>query len=283
MIGRFLKRFIKKKQPYVLKGKYDLSYYVDPLSALDYHIVQHGILQDWIAINLNKIVDKKGIVLDIGANSGLLTLPFAKEHVPDGKVYAFEPDIENYKQLENNIALNSLKNITPELMALQDDPSIETVNFFQRRAIDGDKLINRGLSTLEPIALHQTSTYTVRCSTIDHFVEQNNLTSLDFIKIDVEGSEYKVLKGGSESIGKFLPSLQYEYSTTIDNLTNSNNTEQSFCFLDELDFVQFIIHNEKSLIQLNRYDSNLKDCNVLAIHRTNKHILERFSPLADID
>ena len=152
MFSRLHNRFkkeSKRKEPYILKGEYDLSYQIDPNSALDDHIVKHGIFQDWIATKLGELINKNGIVLDIGANVGLLTLPFAKKHVPKGRVYAFEPDIENYKQLEKNIDLNSLSNVIPQFIALQDNSSIKEIEFFHRRVIDGDKLTNRGLSTLE--------------------------------------------------------------------------------------------------------------------------------------
>lgn len=208
--------------------------------------------------------------MDVGANAGLLTLPFAK-HVPKGKVYAFEPDMENYKQLEKNIELNSLSNVIPQCIALQDDPSIKGIEFSQRRVIDGDKLINRGLSTLEKIPLYTVSRYTVQCSTVDQFVKQNKLHTVDFIKIDVEGSEYKVLKGGKDSIENFCPIIHYEYSTTIDKLTNSNNTNKSFSFLSELGYKQYVIQDEKKLMELKEYDSSLKDCNVLAIHKAYSH------------
>jgi FkbM family methyltransferase len=263
--------FNKKSQiaePYILKGKYDLFYEIHPKSALDDHIVKHGIIQDWIAVHLEELVNEDGIVLDVGANSGLLTLPFAKKHVPKGMVYSFEPDMENYKQLERNIELNHLSNVVPLRIALQDDPSINETEFYIRRAIDGDKLTNRGISSLEKIALHKIDHITVECSTVDKIVTQKQLPIVDFIKIDVEGSEYKVLKGSIDTIKKYHPIIHYEYSDTLDKLTNFSNTSKSFSFLDELGYKQYIIHKEKNLIELKKHNSTLEDCNILSIHKS---------------
>jgi len=47
----------------------------------------------------------------------------------------------------------------------------------------------------------------VKVTTIDKFVEANKLPRVDFIKMDVEGHELKVLKGAHETIGAFKPSL----------------------------------------------------------------------------
>lgn len=56
----------RDKEPSIIKGKYDLSYQIDSNSALDFHIIKHGIIQDWIATKLKEFINESGIVLDIG-------------------------------------------------------------------------------------------------------------------------------------------------------------------------------------------------------------------------
>lgn len=260
-----MKKLFGKKER-VIKGKYDISYLIHPDSALDYHIVKHGIFQDWIATKLGNFIPSNGIVMDIGANAGFLTLLFAKKHVSQGKVYAFEPDEENFEQLMDNIKLNSLKNILPFKIAIQDDPKKKQIKFYKRRAIDGDKLCNRGLSTLEKMSIHNISEYFVKCSTIDKIMEKEKISKLDFIKIDVEGAEYKVLRGGLHSIEQYHPIILYECSTTIDKLSNSKNSLQSYQILKELGYKQFKIVEEKMLIELDDYDANLDSTNIIAFH-----------------
>jgi len=241
---------------------------------LDYHITQHGIIQDWIAIKIKDLVSKNATIFDIGANVGLLTLPFAKQ-IPDGMVYSFEADSDNYSKLETNVKINNFKNVKTFHKAIQDDPNKKTITFYKRRAIDGDKLVNNGLSTLEKIDLHVVDSVEVGCSTIDNFVSENNVQSLDFIKIDVEGSEIKVLKGGIKTIQSRQPIILYEYSTTIDKLSNSENSQQSFDFIQELGYTQFVIQNENKLVRLDSYDPKLDSVNVIAFPRNHdfKHIV----------
>jgi len=268
---KFYKRakfFFMNKKPRVVKGKYDISYYINPNSAHDYHIVKHGITQDWIVTNIGKFVRKDGIIFDIGANAGLLSLPFAKKHVYEGIVFAFEPDLEVYEQLKKNIELNSIKNLIPFSKALQDDPTKEIAIFYKRRIIDGDYLVNLGLSTMEKMPIHNIDEDSVPCSTIDKEVLHNQVSKVDFIKIDVEGSEYKVLKGGFETINNYQPIIHYEYSTIIDKLANSENTFQSYQFLSELGYKQFNIFAEKTLIELKEYDPELDQTNVIAFHKS---------------
>ena len=267
-LRKYFKKPPKNNDPYILKGTYDILYKILPHSALDFHIVKHGIIQDWIVTRLNQLIDDDGIIFDIGANAGLMTLPFAKKSVLNGFIYAFEPDEENYNQLKDNLELNSCSNVLASQMAIQNDPSVSSIKFFKRRAVDGDKLTNRGLSSLEKMSNHNVSDYSVPCSTIDIFTEQNNITKLDFIKIDVEGSEYRVLNGGIKTIETLKPIILYEYSTTIDKLSKSENTIKSFNLLQKLRYQQYEIHDEKFLIELEQFNPNLDNSNIIAFHKS---------------
>jgi FkbM family methyltransferase len=267
-LKKYLKKPPKNNDPYVIKGTYEIYYKIFPHSALDFHIVKHGIIQDWIVTKLNQLIDDEGIVFDIGANVGLMTLPFAKKHVTNGFVYAFEPDEENFKQLKDNIKLNKLTNVFASQIAIQDEPSLESITFFKRRSIDDDKLTNRGLSTLEKMDNHNISEHIVSSSTIDIFVEKNNISRIDFIKIDVEGSEFRVLNGGIKSLEIFKPIILYEYSTIIDKLSKSENTIKSFNLLKKFGYIQFKIFDEKFLIEINQFDLNLESTNVIAFHKS---------------
>ena len=253
-----------KDDPYIIKGKYDLLYEIHPNSIIDNDISKCGIIQDWIAFNLNKLVGDNVIILDIGANVGIYTLPFSRM-CSDGQIYAFEPDPENFRQLTNNINLNKLKNVHLFDFAMQDNPDVTELEFHIKRSIDGDKLINNGLSTLERTSYHNVANCKVTCSTIDKFVKAHNLERLDFIKMDVEGSEYKVLSGSKKSINEHSPIIQYEYVTTHDKRIGYSNTKKCFEFLKKMGYRQYVIKNDVRLVELKEYDQGLSDCNVLAL------------------
>lgn len=235
----------RKMKTRLARGKYQLTYVIPPNSALEYHIIQFGVLNDWIVSNLSRLIQKESVVFDVGANVGLVSLPFAKEHVPYGKVYAFEPEEESRKLLKENIVNNNIKNITVFPYALQDNNLKRNMTFNVRATVDGDGLINKGLSTLENIKIHNIKYVTVPVSTIDKIVDKFRIKRLDFIKIDVEGSEYKVLQGATKSIKNFMPIIQYEYSSVIDNLAKSTNSVNCFIYLNKLGYSQYEIVKEK--------------------------------------
>jgi FkbM family methyltransferase len=270
-ISTLLSKFKPKEQrPYLLTGKYDLCYYIDPSSALDRHIIVNGILDDWIATHLKDLVRPTATILDIGANAGLLAVPFAKIHVPQGTVIAFEPNNDVLKQMRVNVALNDLSNVVIESIALQDDPSMTKIRFNIREALDGDGLLNKGISTIQSIALHSQGASSVTASTVDQYVRTKKVKRVDFIKIDVEGAEYRVLKGSLETIKRDRPIIHYEFSIVLDELTKSDNSSQTFELLAELGYVQYLIKEEKSLERVSRANAVTSDVNILCVPRGYK-------------
>jgi len=155
----------------------------------------------------DSIVEPKlgDIVFDIGAYIGDTALWFSKAVGPQGKVYAFEPEPSNFAKLKANLERNKVTNVIPLQLALS-----ETEGEMQVSSAAGLSLIT------------QTGTgLSVKVTTIDRFVETNKLPRVDFMKMDVEGHELKVLAGARETIKTFKPSLApcaYHHGEDLINL-----------------------------------------------------------------
>ncbi len=131
------------------------------------------------------------IVLDTGAYVGDTALWFSKAVGPQGKVYAFEPEPGNFAKLKANLERNKVTNVIPLQLAVSETKGELQVT-----------------SSANSSVITQTSTGTsVKVTTIDKFLEANKLPRVDFIKMDVEGHELKVLAGASGTIRTFKPSL----------------------------------------------------------------------------
>ncbi|MDO9399732.1 MAG: FkbM family methyltransferase [bacterium] len=273
-VKHFFKKYFKKKL-IIKKGKFGIKYLIVPNSALDYHILKNGIYEEWITHNLNDLIPKNGVIFDVGANVGLLSLVFAKNHVPNGFVYAFEPDPENFIQFEKNIKINNLNNIKIFPIAIQNNNQTIQTKFNIRRAIDGDGNENRGLSSLISFPIHKISEEIVLASTIDNEFFKNQIKRIDFLKIDVEGSEYNVLLGGKESIKKLQPIIQYEYSNILDKMINANNAKNCFYFLEKLEYKQFAIINEQHLRELKKDNSEMQDVNIICFPKNKINLLTK--------
>lgn len=171
----------------------------------------------------NVPVDKEATILDIGAQSGLYTL-YAK-YLPKCKFHAFEPFPDTYKLLNDNIVLNGIKNATTYNIGLSDCKGETTLN---------TSLSHNGLHTLgsSPLRFNDVNPIKISVDTIDNIFYKNDI-SVDFIKMDTEGWEYFILKGGEKTIQKHKPFIQIEW--------NEINMRQ--CGVDILEFTKYIEHD----------------------------------------
>jgi len=141
----------------------------------------------------DSIVEPKlgDIVFDIGAYVGDTALWFSKAVGPQGKVYAFEPEPSNFAKLKANLERNKVTNVIPLQLALSEN--------------EGEMRVSSGAGS--SVKTQAGTGKSVKVTTIDNFVEANTLPRVDFIKMDVEGHELKVLEGAHETIKTFKPSL----------------------------------------------------------------------------
>jgi FkbM family methyltransferase len=153
----------------------------------DLHALSESILRD----------KKDGVVLDIGANLGSYCIPLAKKH-PHIKFEAFEPQrIVNY-QLCANIIINGLENVNSYEVGLSDkEEAIELV--MPDYTVEGNIgafSIDKEVRDNEYECSSKGVTDELQLTTLDALGYEN----VKLLKIDVEGHELEVLKGGTETL-----------------------------------------------------------------------------------
>jgi FkbM family methyltransferase len=132
------------------------------------------------------------VALDVGANIGWYSLLLDRLAQPGADIFAFEPDPENYGFLLENLRVNAARHVTAIDAAAGDTPGTMTLNRYKRS--------NGGRHTLVPGGNTSGGTVPVRVTTLSQFWEERGLADrpLRFLKIDVEGYEYFVLKGAQQ-------------------------------------------------------------------------------------
>lgn len=125
---------------------------------------------------------RKGVMIDVGAHHGSSLKPFAEQ---GWDIYAFEPDPHNRKHLVRNTRQFDTVDILPFAVS---DVSQENVSFYSSK-------ISTGISSLSPFHETHKKTATVSTTTLDALIAEEELTDVDFLKIDVEGHEMDVLNG----------------------------------------------------------------------------------------
>jgi FkbM family methyltransferase len=150
----------------------------------------------------NYFTPKKGdIVVDIGAHIGLYTLVASKRVDVQGKVVAIEADPENFEMLSRNIHLNKLENVIPlNYAAYSEEKKMKLYLPTHEGSLSGSVY-----NTLIEERAHGIEKFVeVDTATLDFLLESNGIKQQDvnWIKIDVEGAEFEVLKGATKTLSE---------------------------------------------------------------------------------
>ncbi|MDH3239727.1 MAG: FkbM family methyltransferase [Alphaproteobacteria bacterium] len=177
---------------------------------------------------LSNFIRSDSVVFDVGAHAGQFTKLFAKM-AADGQVYSFEPGSYALSILRRATRFNRLRNVTVLPFGLGDDA--ETLQLSVPVKPSGS--IGFGLSHLllpdrgapaERRAGWEYLHETVEIRTLDQFVRDQRVNRLDFMKVDIEGWEQRMLAGAKDTIARFGPAMMIE--VIEENLARAGGSAQ---------------------------------------------------------
>jgi FkbM family methyltransferase len=152
------------------------------------------------------------VVLDIGANIGAHTLPLARLVGGGGRVIAFEPSDFAFAKLRDNIKLNpQLATVIEACQIMLSTSSADTLS----KEVYASWPLDRSDNLHEDHAGRLTSTSGATVGAVDEFVAARGLTRIDFIKLDVDGNEHKVLVGSRKTLAQFKPKVMMELAPYV--------------------------------------------------------------------
>lgn len=165
-----------------------------------------------------KNIDKDDILIDVGANVGYFSLLFAQQTViGEGEVYSIDPIPSNIEKLVFNARVNGFNNINIIQNAMGEEKS--QLDFYIKKDNAYSSFANNSNSEVEEKII-------VEVSTLDIFLEKNNINNIKILKIDTEGAEGMVLNGAKKSLQNGLfKYIIIELSNEHLNHFNTNNTE----------------------------------------------------------
>ncbi len=141
------------------------------------------------------------IAFDVGANFGFYSCILAQLCA---SAHAFEPVPWLAERTRANARLNELHNLFTREIALADQIGKAELN------LPAEDDCNWGTSSLVRSSTGRQCPLNVCTDTIDRYVASAGLERLDFIKIDVEGAEYLVLKGAAHTLDRYSPTIIFE-------------------------------------------------------------------------
>ena len=177
-----------------------LSWILNPADAAHASIFWEGEKDHWDLYHLRRLLNPDSVVYDIGANIGFYSVYLASVLGPDCDVHSFEPFPDTHDHLCKHIALNGLEDrITAHRIGFSDQPG--TASMYFREGNTGSANLNRS---------GNVGGVEVALRTLDDFWADQSKPAIDFIKIDVEGHEARLLNGGAEVLRSTQPLVLIE-------------------------------------------------------------------------
>jgi len=244
------------------KRLYDNFYmFLNPTEHIQQQLFWYGYYEKELGDLLNKIVKPGDVFLDLGANIGYFSLLVATNS-PSVKVISFEPVAGLFQNMNDNVCLNNIKNIS-------------TINAAVGETSEEKELFISGPDNLGMSSFHHPENYSgrkerVKVVALDDWFKTCGLSKIDIIKLDIEGSELAALKGMKQLLEKQKPVLIVEMNP--ETLSMFNLKPSDICdYLKQLNFEGFLILGNGRLGHLNPEEIR-QTRNVLFIHTVKVNV-----------
>jgi len=162
-------------------------------------ILNFGTYEGAHAAMMHALAEDGFTILDIGANVGYYAIRLAKQ-LPHARVLAFEPIPKTFDDLQKNIALNGITNVSVFNLGLSDRNEVTT--FYCARGSS----VSASAAQFNP---ENNRKVVCPVKRLDDFVKTYPCV-VDLLKCDVEGAEYLVFQGAIETLRKDKPIIVTE-------------------------------------------------------------------------
>lgn len=234
--------------------------------GIDLSLFLFGSFQKWVIDGSLIPVKDTFNAIDIGANIGAICLPLAAR-TAKGRIIAVEPTDHAMARLKRNLELNPT--LAPRIKAIQAFMGDGSASAVDMVAYPSWRLDDTGGTKHE---VHQGEAHQVSCPmlTIDGLVEQEGMTELDFIKIDTDGHEMDILKGGRKTIERWRPTVVFEFCF-YENEKRGYGFKDFADFFDALNYDLWLCDKSAKIVtdaDARRVTSALGSCDFAAVPRS---------------
>lgn len=167
-------------------------------------------------------IKENDIIFDLGAHIGFFSV-FAAIFAKKGMIYSFEPSPDSFELLKENIRLNNFLNIKLINKAIACKSGIR--EFILSDNASGNHFASFGGN-------QENKKITVQTINLEEFIKSNNISVIDFLKMDCEEAEYEIIFNCSPEIFKIIKKISMEYH----NIDSSQNATQLKKFLETMGF-----------------------------------------------
>lgn len=228
----------------------------------------HDIYSNGEITVLKKIArTNPGIIIDAGANVGDYSI-LANQIMPACKIYAFEPVESTFQHLLSNI--KDLKNVVPIKKGLFKENCELAINLFASNE-------HSSIYDIEGLPIGSDSQQKIELVRGDDFIKDNQIDSIDFLKLDVEGAEYDALLGFENAIKHgAIKAVQFEYGYI--NISTKKLLVDYYNFFEANGYIVGKIFPK--LVEFRKYHFKYEDFigpNFIAVKKTEIELIKMLS------
>jgi FkbM family methyltransferase len=234
---------IRKSRGLIINGRFGVKYKLPNLiENVAFDIFVMGVYEPEYVQFLARILPPNAVMLDLGANIGSIGIPIAKMR-PDVKIVAVEASANVFSYLKENVELNNCKNISLENYALSSADN-EKVAFYSPE----EKFGKGSMSAVYTDKAEYATTIT-----LDTLVAKYGFQKVDVIKIDVEGYEATVFKGGKKLLSSAdAPVVLFEYAHWAESLARGTAPGDSQKELLQSGYTLYNLSNPRKPVVLDK-------------------------------
>ena len=248
----FFINFFFPKQAVIKRN--NINWNLNFSEAIDLHILIFGTFEKEISECAEKLkLNKYKAIIDIGANFGAQSLQFSKKF-NHSKIYAIEPTSYAFNKLQKNLSLNPVlsKNILFFNSFIGSKKQQKPDSIYSSWNLGSKK---------EKHPKHfgeKKDTKNAKIQTLDEFVYENSIIDVDFIKLDVDGYEFYVLKGGYNFLRKKKPPIFMELAPYLYS-EHGYTKDMLLELINSLNYKFFDLNNLKEINEIDYKIANIKD------------------------
>lgn len=234
------------------------------------HILPYGSSVDALKfIKESGILPENPTIIDAGAYDGQESLMMATKFWPKGLVYSFEPVPDIYDRLVKNT--RGIENIRPIQLALSDSNGSAKFYLSYEETSPYETSMSSSLLTPKDHLLYSSTKFggciNVQTITLDQWAIQNNISHIDFLWLDLQGFELRVLKSSPKILSTVKAIfLEVEF---VEAYTNQHKYEEISNWLEDQGFVM-IARNFKEPMEISYSGSIIWFGDVLFVRKNTK-------------
>jgi len=176
-------------------------------------------------------------ILDVGANEGQTANQFIK-FFPGARIFSIEPVFETFQKLKNNVKANNVSCHNLALGSANGSLEIKT-------SFDNSNSTMNSLKTPNPVSEgKEFKTENVNVITLDSFCKEQGISEISYLKVDTEGFDLEVLKGGRSMLEqKKIGFIEVEAGMNPDNKYHVSFDELK-TYLESFDYYLFGLYEQ---------------------------------------